>query len=157
MIKKTCMNCWHFHGCLSEEEPSYYHIHDYCDKLNMVLNKNMESEVNAFLDDHWQDKEDACKKVGIEDTCVNDDFETGEAYCWMFAEAITPTTIDLEANRKANRDLAIVTLEHILETGKTYDKWDQGYTSITDKYDEEDITWLKNLLNRLKEEKANGN
>lgn len=30
-IRKTCLNCMHYHGELSDPSDVYYHIHDYCD------------------------------------------------------------------------------------------------------------------------------
>lgn len=50
-MHKTCFNCCYFHGCLGEAD-SFYHIHNYCEKFNMTLDKDLESEVNSFLEDH---------------------------------------------------------------------------------------------------------
>ena len=82
-MKKTCHNCIHYHGCLSESEPSQYHILDYCDKFNTVLSSSVEAEVNSFLDEYWNT---VCKAVADCDGIYND-FETGDAVCWNFKEA----------------------------------------------------------------------
>jgi len=150
-MKKTCYNCEYFHGCLGEGD-SYYHIHDYCEKFNMVLEKDFEIEVNRFLDDHWVDMEEANPEHGG----VYNDFETGEAGCWMFAEADekTPDVI-FEDRKRHNRLLAIKTIKHMLETNETYDKCEQMHVRVDDQYGgpgDEDYDWLVGLLARLEGE-----
>ena len=154
---KTCFNCYHFHSCLAAVDNTFgYHIHDYCDKLNMVLKQNMESEVNKFLEDHWQDKEDATKDTDIKDTIVYDDFETGDAGCWMFEENYEKTGDQYFLdNKRHNRILAIQTIKHMLATDRTYNKWEEGYDTIYERYGEpgdEDYDWLIGLLARLEGE-----
>ena len=152
------MNCEHYHSCLAAVDDKYgYHIHDYCDKLNMVLKNSMESELNRFLDDHWKDKDDATKDTDIRDTSVYDDFETGEAGCWMFEEAFTEKSADqyFIDNKRHNRILAIQTIKHMLATNRTYDKWEKDYDTVSDKYGgpgDEDYDWLVGFLARLEGE-----
>ena len=151
-MKKTCFNCAYFHGCLSEEEPSQYHIHNYCEKFNMVLMKDLESEVNSFIDDHWNTLNKACPDY----FCVSDDFETGEAQCWMFAETTDNSfwpDEKYEANKKHNRELAIKTLEYMFEKNEVWDEFDETtWYRLDDYYDDSEINYLKDLLERLKEE-----
>ena len=150
-MKKTCFNCCHFHGCLSEEEPSYYHIHNYCEKFNMVLPHDLESEVNCFLEQNWKTME----KATADYSCgVNDDFETGEAGCWMFDEADKPFWPDekFEENRKQNKELAIKTLEYMFDNWEVIDDYEGDIYKLDDYYDEEEIAHFRDLLTRLKEE-----
>ena len=149
-MKKTCFNCAYFHGCLSEEEPSQYHIHNYCEKFNRVLDKDLESEVNSFLEDNWNTMCKACP----ENIGVSDDFETGEAYCWMFNEADKAFWPDekYEENKKHNRELAIKTLEYMFKEQEVYDEFENAFVALTDYYSETEINCLKELLARLKEE-----
>ena len=103
-MKKTCFNCKYFHSCLTEEDPSQYHIHNYCEVFEKILPFNMDSEVNKFLENHWRTM---CKaSIGC-DYGVNDDLETGEAYCWLFTESDKEFWPDekFNANRKQNRIL----------------------------------------------------
>ena len=150
---KTCYNCCHYHGCLSEANPSQYHIHDYCDKFNMALKQDMESEVNHFLDDHWNTLN---KAVHFCDYGVFDDFETGDAFCWMFEETSRQTESDewYKENKAHNRELAIKTLEYMFEKDEVWDEFDDTtWYKLTDYFDEDEIKYLKDLLNRLKGEK----
>lgn len=152
-MHKTCYNCIHYHGCLSEEDPSQYHIHDYCDKFNMILMHDMESEVNSFLDDHWHTM---CKATIGCSYGVNDDFETGEAVCWMYEETSNKpfwTDEKYKENKKHNLELAIKTLEYMFNEDKVWDEFEDGtWYKLEDYYDEDEINQLKDLLNRLKEE-----
>ena len=151
-MKKTCYNCVHYHGCLSEESPSQYHIHDYCDKFNMVLMNNFESEVNHFLDLHWRTMHEATADSNYS---VNDDFETGEAVCWMFDEtANEPFWPDerFESNKKHNRELAIKTLEYMFDKDEVWDEFGEyAHYKLDDYYDEDEISYYRDLLKRLKE------
>ena len=111
-MKKTCFNCKYFHGCLAEEEPSQYHIHNYCEIFKSILPFDMDSEVNHFLESHWP----TMSKASIEcDSGVNDDLETGEANCYLYKAADKEFWPDerFEANKKQNRELAIKTLEYM--------------------------------------------
>jgi len=151
-MKKTCYNCAHFHGCLAEEDPSQYHIHDYCDIFGRVLPFDMDSEVNSFLDHQWHTM---CKATIGCSYGVNDDYETGEAYCWLFdelKEAFWPDE-KYEANRKHNIELAIKTLEYMFEKDEVWDEFDETtWYKLDDYFDEEELANLKTLLNKLKEE-----
>ena len=146
-MKKTCINCAYYHGCLSEAEPSQYHIHNYCDKWNCVIEKDMESEINSFLEDYWDDlvwKED---EYG-----VSTDFETGEAVCWMYypneKEDSFLTDERLEKNRLANRDLALRTLNKLLSTGKCHALEGEFLIDIP----QEDLMYLDKLREALLKE-----
>ncbi len=148
---KTCMNCEHYHSCLAAVDDKYgYHIHDYCDKLNMVLQKTNEIEVNKFLIEHWAD----LKEVMSRNDGVFDDLETGEAGCWMFEEADTKAADEwFLSNRHHNRVLAIKTLEYMFTADKVYDTSDSStWYKLDDYYEDEEIEYLKNFLDRLKGE-----
>lgn len=142
---KTCVNCAHFHGCLGEEE-SFYHIHDYCDQWNCVITHNMESDVNSFLENYWADM---CRAVP-DALGVSDDFETGEAHCWMFYSNdkecdYLPDKI-LNQNKEDNRQIAIKTLENIFKTNQVYDL-DGELVEL----DPEDKKRLLELYNKIKD------
>ena len=150
-MHKTCFNCKYFHGCLAEEDPSQYHIHNYCEIFKTILPFDMDSEVNHFLEDHWHTM---CKASIDCDYGVNDDLETGEAGCYLFKETSKEFWTDekFEANKKHNRELAIKTLEYMFEKDEVWDEFDD-YTwyKLDDYYDDEEIAYLKDLLKRLKE------
>jgi len=150
-MKKTCFNCVHFHGCLAEEDPSQYHIHNYCEKFNMVLPHDLESEVNRFLESNWKTM---CKASIDCDYGVNDDFETGEAGCWMFDEASKPFWSDekFEENKKHNIELAIKTLEYMFEKGEVIDDYEGDIYLLDDYYNEDEQKYFRDLLIKLKEE-----
>ena len=121
-MHKTCYNCAYYHDCLSEKD-SYYHIHDYCEKFNQVMTHNLESKVNSFLDDHWAT---LGKAISMNDGGVNDDFETGEAICWMFYPINNPEWSDewYKENKAHNRSLAIRVLEYMFERDRVWDEYD---------------------------------
>ena len=85
---------------------------------------------------------------------VNDDFETGEAGCWMFDEADKPFWPDekFEENRKQNKELAIKTLEYMFDNWEVIDDYEGDIYKLDDYYDEEEIAHFRDLLTRLKEE-----
>lgn len=149
-MKKTCYNCIHYHGCLSEQEPSQYHIHDYCDKFNTVLSHSMEAEVNNFLDEYWNTM---CKAVADYHGVYND-FETGNAVCWQFKEASNVWSDEYyEKNKKYNKELAIKTLEYMFKQNTVVSVTNEDWELTLEEYlDEDEINYLKDLLNRLKEE-----
>jgi len=157
-MKKTCYNCRYFHGCLSEEPPSYFHIHNYCTKFNQTLDRDLESEITAFLEEYWYTARKACPGI-----VLNDDFETGEACCWMFKEKFkeinAPDWPDekFEENRKYNINNAIKTLEYMFEKDEVWDPND-SYTwyKLDDYFEDDEIVYLKDLLTRLKAEDKNG-
>ena len=115
-MKKTCVNCCHYHGYLGED--SGYHIHDYCSSWNCCINSDMESPINAFLDSYWDDI------VWDDDVGVSTDLETGEAYCWRYSENPQENDFlsdkEMDKNRIRNRQLAIRTLDKLLKTGKCH-------------------------------------
>lgn len=69
------MNCRKYHAVLSNDE-GWFHIHDWCEQWKTVLN------AYALADK----REYACP--------YNSDLETGEAYCYMFEAADTPSYPD---------------------------------------------------------------
>ena len=150
-MKKTCFNCKHFHGCLAEADLSQYHIHNYCEIFKTVLPFDMNSEVNHFLDDHWH----TMYKASINcDSGINDDLETGEASCYLYKEADKELWSDekFETNKKHNIELAIKTLEYMFEKDKVCDEFDEGtWYKLADYYDEDEISYYRDLLKRLKE------
>ena len=81
---KTCMNCSHYHGYLGEEEPSQYHIHDYCDFWQRVL-KNDLSELHTLLMIAENLKIDTSEFYPLWD-----DLEEGISECYMFVPTDTP-------------------------------------------------------------------
>ena len=152
-MKKTCFNCKYFHGCLAEEDPSQYHIHNYCDVFKIILPFDMDSEVNKFLEDHWHTMSKA--SIGC-DYGVNDDLETGEAGCYLYKAADKEFWPDerFEANKKQNRELAIKTLEYMFEKDEVLDEFDEcTWHKLDDYYDEDEIAYYRDLLKRLKENK----
>lgn len=151
-MKKTCFNCKYFHGCLAEADPSQYHIHNYCEIFKTILPFDMDSEVNKFLENHWN----TMWKASIDcEYGVNDDLETGEASCYLFEEADKPFWLDerFEKNKSQNRKLAIKTLEYMFEKDEVWDEFDE-YTwhKLDDYFDEDELAYLKDLLVRLKKE-----
>ena len=154
-MHKTCFNCKYFHGCLAEADPSQYHIHNYCEIFKTILPFDMDSEVNKFLEDHWTTMSKAT--LGLKDNyCVNDDLETGEASCYLYEDADKEFWPDerFEANRKHNRELAIKTLEYMFEKDKVWDEFeDDTWYKLNDYFDDNELSYLKDLLNKLKEEK----
>ena len=89
---------------------------------------------------------------------VNDDFETGEARCWMFAEADEPLWPDerYEENLRHNKELAIRTLEFMFEEDIAYDKLAREWVKLDDCYDEKELAYFRGLLKRIKSEGAEG-
>ena len=152
-MHKTCFNCRYFHGCLAEEDPSQYHIHNYCDIFKTVLPFDMDSEVNKFLEDHWATMSKAT--LGLKDNyCVNDDLETGEANCYLYEEADKEFWSDeiFKANKRHNMELAIKTLEYMFEKNIVWDEFEEGtWYKLDDYYDDDEIQQLKLLLIKLKE------
>lgn len=152
---KTCYSCSHYHGLLTAGGDSFFHIHDYCDKFNMALQRYMESEVNSFLDQHWEDTRLALKDSDFKFEGLYDDFETCEAYCWRYEpisqKQAEDVTAEYAGNREYNRQLAILTLEHILKTGRTYITEDE-YETVVGK----EACELAALLKKLKGEAENG-
>jgi len=151
-MHKTCFNCKYYHGCLAEADPSQYHIHDYCEIFKTILPFDMDTEINKFLDDHWHTM---CKaSIGC-DYGLYDDKETGEASCYLYKDADKEFWPDerFEANKKHNRELAIKTLEYMFEKDEVWDEFDE-YTwyKLDDYFEDEELNYLKDLLNRLKEE-----
>lgn len=116
-----------------------------------MLCKDLKSEINVFLNEHW---DEMCRARIGKDYFINDDFETGEAYCWMFAEAAKPCWLDeeFEKNRKHNLELAIDTLEFMLKKDIAYDKFDRKWVRLDECYDEKELAYFKSLLERLKGE-----
>ena len=152
-MKKTCFNCKYFHGCLAEEEPSQYHIHNYCEIFKSILPFDMDSEVNHFLESHWP----TMSKASIDcDSGVNDDLETGEASCYLYKAADKEFWPDerFESNKKQNRELAIKTLEYMFEKDEVCDEFDEcTLHKLDDYYNEDEIAYYRDLLKRLKENK----
>lgn len=152
-MKKTCFNCKYFHGCLAEEDPSQYHIHDYCEIFKTILPFDMGSEVNNFLESHWP----TVSKASIGYGCViSDDKETGESSCYLYKAADKEFWPDerFEANKKQNRELAIKTLEYMFEKDEVWDEFDErACHKLADYYDEDEIAYYIDLLKRLKENK----
>ena len=119
-MKKTCMNCSHFHGCLSEEAPSYYHIHNYCDAWDKTNTCPMHSLINSFLSYFpCSITADELKEAGLEDLGVCDDNETGEACCYRFEEAPEKWEDEFfKKNFEHNKKLAIYILRKLLRKNK---------------------------------------
>lgn len=93
-------------------------------------------------------------KACPENVGVSDDFETGEAVCWMFSEAKEPFWSDekYEENRNKNKQLAIKTLEYMFEKNEVWDEFEEGtWYKLDDYYDDKEIEELKELLSKLKQ------
>lgn len=82
---KTCMNCSHYHGCLGCEG---YHIHNFCDKWNVVL-KHDHSELHRLLDLAVEEGIDVSEFYPLWD-----DLESGIAECHLFVPTSNPAFDD---------------------------------------------------------------
>lgn len=111
-MHKCCRNCIHYHGCLGEEE-SFYHIHDYCDKLDRTFMAPMNSVINNFLDDYCIEFDHLC-----------DDHETGESYCYQFDQKDSQDESFndnwMKENFEHNKKLAINLVDKIILEAKCY-------------------------------------
>ena len=147
-MKKTCYNCAYFHSTLNErDESDFYHVHEYCESWNCCLQKDMESEVNAFLKEFWGDLD-----WGDAD-CVSNDFETGEACCWRYRASSrkTPPFSDdfFERNKERNKQLALRSLNKLIETNRYHSLTTGDYIDIYPG----DLERFKQLRDKLLEEK----
>ena len=132
------MNCAHYHGCLAEEEPSYYHIHDYCDAWDRTNMGPMNSLINSFLDDY-------CNKFD----CLFDDNETGESYCYRFDEVEgeeLDNDIWMKNNFDHNKQLALALLDKIILDGKCYN----NILEKEEELDTESLKYFRNLRKKIK-------
>ena len=84
-MKKTCMNCKNYHAVLANDADNY-HIHDWCDQWQTVLNAYALADKMEY------------------DCPFNSDLETGDAYCYMFEAAEAPSYLDewFEKNKTEN-------------------------------------------------------
>lgn len=118
-MKKTCMNCSHFHGYLGEEEPFSYHIHNYCDAWDKTQSCPMHSIINDFLNYlpcslTAEELKEAEVELG-----TYDDIETGEAGCYRFEPANERRDDDFfRRHFEHNKKLAIFVLRKILRENK---------------------------------------
>ena len=85
-MKKTCFNCKNFSSILCDPDENY-HIHYWCRHWNVCL-------------DHACNLADQYEYKGP----YYDDFETGDAFCYMFAEREMPQFDDewFEKNKQEN-------------------------------------------------------
>lgn len=74
-MKKTCMNCKKYHAVLASKENAF-HIHDWCEQWKTALH----AYALADQTEH--------------DFPYYSDLETGEAFCYMFEPADTPSYPD---------------------------------------------------------------
>lgn len=138
-MKKTCINCTHFHSCLGESE-SFYHIHDYCDAWDRTITAPVNAEVNEFIDDFHS----------MAESGYYDDHETGLSGCYRFSEKEKAdeflTDEKMKSNFEYNRQLAITIIETILRTGE-YPIFDKMKTvdDVDREYFERKLEQFKNL------------
>lgn len=98
-MKKTCMNCENYHGCMTDDSDSGYHFHNYCSQWNIIL-KADESEIFQLLG--------LADELGINISDlfpIWDDIESGIAECYMFTETSRSDPIDdsvFESRHQAN-------------------------------------------------------
>lgn len=125
-MKKTCMNCKYFHGCLSDEGANY-HVHDYCEKLGQVIGNIYKSDLNRDLDFITQ---------GTDYFAMCDDIETGDAYCYLFKET-NPAYSDVyfDKNINLNKEIFRKCLDMKLEDPETTDEDRNYYLLLKEKYD----------------------
>lgn len=105
-MKKTCMNCTYFSGCLADES-SGLHIHNYCFAWRKELTNLYKSDLNFVVNDLC----DLTNKV-----CMYDDLETGDAYCYRFTPA-NPYNKDefFDNNKKENIKTLLKCIDELLE------------------------------------------
>lgn len=87
-MKKTCMNCDRFHGCLESSSKDGYHVHYFCDRWNKVLEHDL-SEIFQLLTE--------ADMLGIDVSDIYpiwDDLETGMAECYLFEEGDLDKVMD---------------------------------------------------------------
>ena len=105
-MKKTCMNCAFFSGCLADES-SGHHIHNFCFAWRTELTNLFKSEINTITNN-------LCDLTGK--VCMYDDVETGDAYCYLFA----PTNpynknVYFDSNKKENIKTMLSCIDELLE------------------------------------------
>lgn len=154
-MKKTCLNCRHFHGCLSEANSSY-HMHNYCDRLNVSLSSNLTAEVGRFLRDYWHVISEM--PSDSPSSALYDDFETGDACCWLFeptdeSDGGVLQDATMDANKDSNVELAIRVLEHMLTAVDTTEAADGEPQSLRYCHDEDELKYFIKLLAKLKKER----
>lgn len=154
-MKKTCLNCRHFHGYLSEANSSY-HVHNYCDRLNVSLSSNLTAEVGKFLRDYWYVVSET--PSDFPSSALYDDFETGDAYCWLFepadesdGHALQDAAMD--AHKDSNVELAIRVLEHMLTATDATEAAGGGPQPLRYCHDEDELKYFITLLAKLKKER----
>lgn len=125
-MKKTCMNCVYFHGCLSDEG-SNYHIHNYCDQLGRSIGNIFKSPLN-------KDLEVVSGFIDYFPLC--DDIETGDAYCYLF-EATNPTYNEeyFKKNKETNRETLKKCINMLLSDSEVLNEEKDWYLSLKEKYD----------------------
>ena len=87
---------------------------------------------------------------------VSDDKETGESSCYLYKAADKEFWPDerFEFNKKHNVELAIKTLEYMFEKDEVCDEFDEDtWHKLADYYNEDEISYYRDLLKRLKETK----
>ena len=160
-MKKTCMNCNHYHGCLAEED-TYYHIHDYCDAWKISNEHPEYSIISEFLKSGVYDvsKDELPDGLTLE---IYDDNETGEASCYRFNPINAPCWQSdswYDYNFEHNKKLAIYILEKILRENRhivqVYDDKLEQYIEAYQELNNEEKEEYQVLLNVIKELK-NGN
>ena len=119
------------------ESDSFFHIHDYCEKWDKTNTSPMRSTLNNFLEDYWTD---GCK-ARPDITGVCDDIETGLAGCYLFEANDKSEDDDLMKNFKANKELAISTIEYIFATKHYHNP----VTGELDSLEPEDIEYFNDL------------
>ena len=86
VLKKTCMNCEYYRSELSDPNDTDYHFHNWCGMHGVFLDGNK----------FWN--------LRIDEPCC-DDFETGDACCYLFEPANNREVIPcnwFEQNREIN-------------------------------------------------------
>ena len=126
-MKKTCMNCIYYCGCLSDDS-SNYHIHDYCKRFGESLSNFVSSELNRDLGE-------LCNYTS--QLIIYNDVEIGDACCYMF-QPKNPMVSDELFNRNK-----VYNIETLL---KCIDELLNAY----DEDNEENNPYSKEYLQRLK-------
>ncbi len=138
-MKKTCINCVYYHGCLGEEE-NFYHIHDYCAAWDRTNTCPTYSLINSFLADY--------DTTGI---CIFDDNETGESGCYRFSpvEKQDEKLNDdwMKKNFEHNKATALEVLDKIIREKKCYNSiWGKE-----EKLNDDELVYFRGLREKIED------
>ena len=135
-MKRTCLNCSHYHGCLREPD-SQYHIHDYCDAMDRTMKSPMLSPICSFLDSYFAD----ALLTSADSQGAFDDIESGVAGCYRFDPVDKSCDDQMKERFESNRALAIDTIDRIFSCGEYHNP----LTGDIEKIAPEDVEYFNAL------------